>query len=67
VPISKPKKLTGSEIAPGRYRIQVLVVDQIRIILNIVDHTLPGIRDRGKTTGEIRATLAEKGWNLKRD
>jgi hypothetical protein len=61
---SEVEKLTGYELAPGRYKVQQ-VVDQIRPILYLVDQRLRGIRER-KTTAQIRATLEEKGWNMKR-
>jgi hypothetical protein len=64
--VSEVEKLTGSRFAPGRFRVQ-RVVNEILGILYLVDHSLRGIRDREKTTAQIRTTLAEKGWNLKRD
>ena len=62
--ISEVEKLTGYKFAPGRYRVQQ-VVDRIRPILYLVDHTLRGIRER-ETTVQIRETLETKGWNVKR-
>ena len=57
---SEVKKLAGYEFAPGVYRV-ALAVGRLQPILYLVDHTLPGIRQR-EETARIRATLAEKGW-----
>jgi hypothetical protein len=62
--MSEVEKLTGSKFAPGRYRIEGITGARIRLILNIVDHTLRGIREREKTAW-IRATLEKKGWKAK--
>jgi hypothetical protein len=63
--ISEVEKLTGHKLHPGRYRVQ-LVVQGIGPILYLLDHTSRGIRE-GETTAQIRATLEEKGWNVKRE
>jgi hypothetical protein len=62
---SEVKKLAGYEFAPGVYRV-ALAVERLEPILKIVDHTLRGIKER-EQTARIRSTLAEKGWNVKRE
>jgi hypothetical protein len=62
---SEVKKLAGYEFAPGVYRV-AQAVERLQPILTLVDHTLRGIRER-EETARIRATLAEKGWIVKRE
>jgi hypothetical protein len=62
--VAEVEKLSGYQFAPARYRVET-VVDRLGVILNIIDHTLRGNREREKTAA-IRAVLDEKGWKAKR-
>jgi hypothetical protein len=61
---SEVQKLAGYEFAPGVYRV-AQAVERLQPILNLVDHTLRGIKER-EETARIKTALVEKGWDMKR-